>query len=56
MMLRYSLNEDAAAQAIESAVERVLDQGMRTVDIAGEGDDIFGTEAMGSAVVEAMSG
>jgi hypothetical protein len=29
---------------------------MRTVDIAGEGDDIFGTEAMGSAVVEAMSG
>jgi 3-isopropylmalate dehydrogenase len=56
MMLRYSLNEDAAAQAIESAVERVLDQGMSTVDIAGEGDDIFGTEAMGSAVVEAMSG
>jgi 3-isopropylmalate dehydrogenase len=55
MLLRYSLNEDAAAQAIESAVERVLDQGLRTVDIAGEGDDILGTEAMGSAVVAAMS-
>jgi 3-isopropylmalate dehydrogenase len=55
MMLRYSLNEDAAAQAIESAVERVLDQGLRTVDIAGEGDDVLGTEAMGRAVVEAMS-
>jgi 3-isopropylmalate dehydrogenase len=55
MLLRYSLNEDTAAQAIESAVERVLDQGLRTVDIAGEGDGILGTAAMGSAVVAAMS-
>src|SRR6201997_2078086 len=37
MMLRYSLNEEAAADAIEAAVRRVIDDGLRTGDIWSEG-------------------
>lgn len=54
MMLRYSLNETAAADRIEKAVETVLDQGLRTGDIMSEGCTLVNTEAMGDAVVAAL--
>ncbi|MBE6763930.1 MAG: 3-isopropylmalate dehydrogenase [Ruminococcaceae bacterium] len=54
MMLRYSLNEDAAADAIEKAVEKVLDDGLRTPDIYTEGTTKIGTDAMGDAVAAAL--
>lgn len=54
MMLRYSLNEEAAAARIEAAVEKVLDQGLRTGDIMSAGCTQIGTEAMGDAVVAAL--
>ena len=54
MMLRYSLGETAAADRIEDAVGKVLSQGLRTVDIAAEGDKTIGTKAMGDAVVAAL--
>jgi len=54
MMLRYSLNETAAADRIEKAVESVLDQGLRTGDIMSEGCTLVSTEAMGEAVVAAL--
>lgn len=38
MMLRYSFNLETEAQAIEKAVETVLDSGFRTADIAGHGE------------------
>jgi 3-isopropylmalate dehydrogenase len=50
MLLRYSLDEDAAAQAIEGAVERVLDSGLRTGDIAAPGESMCTTSEMGDAV------
>ena len=53
MMLRHSLNLDAEAAAIERAVNQVLDQGLRTADIAGGGAAI-GTTAMGDAVVQQL--
>jgi 3-isopropylmalate dehydrogenase len=53
MMLRYSLNESALADRVESAVERVLADGWRTPDIAGNGEAV-GTSQMGDAVVEAL--
>jgi 3-isopropylmalate dehydrogenase len=56
MMLRYSLDEAAAAQRIEEAVSVVLDAGLRTADIMSEGMRQVGTADMGDAVVEAMSG
>lgn len=54
MMLRYSLDETAAADAIETAVEKVLDDGVRTPDIYTEGTTKVGTAAMGEAVVAAL--
>ncbi|MEO6698906.1 MAG: 3-isopropylmalate dehydrogenase [Paraperlucidibaca sp.] len=56
MMLRYSLNAPQAAEAIEAAVGRVLDQGLRTADIYSEGTTRVGTKAMGDAVVAALAG
>ena len=55
MMLRYSLNQTALAEKIESAINVVLDQGYRTGDIAAQGETTIGTEEMGDRVVEALS-
>jgi 3-isopropylmalate dehydrogenase len=54
MMLRYSLGEVAAADAIEGAVSKVLDQGLRTADIWSEGMQKVSTNEMGEAVVAAL--
>ncbi|MDP1539621.1 MAG: 3-isopropylmalate dehydrogenase [Moraxellaceae bacterium] len=54
MMLRYTFNAEAAAKAIETAVGKVLDQGLRTPDIWSEGTTKVGTESMGNAVVNAL--
>lgn len=54
MMLRYSFNEFAAAEAIEDAVSTVLDQGLRTGDIMSVGMTKVGTKAMGEAVLAAL--
>ncbi len=54
MMLRYSLDEPEMAERIEKAVERVLDNGLRTPDIYSEGMTEVGCEAMGDAVVAAL--
>ena len=54
MMLRYSLNEEAMADRIEAAVNKVLDQGLRTPDIISEGMTEVNCEAMGDAVVAAL--
>lgn len=51
MMLRYSLGQEEAADAIEQAVSRTLDDGVMTADIATAGSTIVGTTAMGDAVV-----
>lgn len=52
MMLRYSFDLKAEADALEMAVDRTLDQGWRTADIFTEGMRLCGTEAMGQAVVD----
>ena len=54
MLLRYSLNEDVAAAAVDLAVQTVLDQGLRTLDIATDGEVAVSTETMGTAVVNAL--
>jgi 3-isopropylmalate dehydrogenase len=56
MMLRYSLDQPAAADRIESAVQAVLAAGLRTPDIWSEGTTRVGTCAMGDAVVAALAG
>ena len=54
MMLRYSLDAPTAAEAIEEAVGKVLDQGLRTGDIFSEGCTMVSTLEMGEAVLAAL--
>jgi 3-isopropylmalate dehydrogenase len=54
MMLRYSLGRADLAERVEAAVSRVLDQGLRTADIARPDEATVGTVAMGDAVVAAL--
>ncbi len=54
MMLRYALGQPEAAQRVEQAVQRVLQQGLRTADIAAPGAARVGTAQMGDAVVAAL--
>jgi 3-isopropylmalate dehydrogenase len=55
MMLRFSLNQEAAAQRIEDSVQAVLAQGLRTPDIYGAGTTKVSTVEMGDAVVKALA-
>ena len=54
MMMRYALNQPAAADAIEQAVLTVLDQNYRTGDIMSEGKTLVGCQAMGDALIKAL--
>lgn len=51
LLLRYSLGQDAAATALESAVAAVLAEGLRTADIAPAGSATVGTKAISDAVL-----
>lgn len=52
MLLRYSCDLDAEADAVEAAVARVLATGMRTVDIMSEGMTRLSCSDMGSAIAK----
>lgn len=52
MMLRYSFNMDEAADAVDAAVKKVLEDGYRTVDIMSEGMKQVGTIEMGDLIAE----
>lgn len=51
MLLRYSLDMDAEADAVENAVRQVLKDGYRTADIMSEGCRKVGTSEMGDLVI-----
>ncbi|WP_017718833.1 3-isopropylmalate dehydrogenase [Kamptonema formosum] len=55
MMLRYGLNQPAAADKIELAAQQVLDAGYRTGDIMSEGMKLVGCRQMGDALLEALN-
>ena len=54
MLLRYSLNLDAEADAIEAAVQKALEDGYRTVDIMSDGCQLVGCKEMGDAIVDRL--
>lgn len=54
MMLRYSLDLDKEADAVEAAVQKVLADGYRTVDIMSEGCRLVGTLEMGDLIAAAV--
>lgn len=54
MMLRYSLDLDQEADAVEAAVKKVLSDGYRTGDIMSEGCTPVSTTQMGDLLVERL--
>jgi len=54
MMFRYSLDLPEAADKIDGAVARVLEQGHKTADIAADGETPVGCQAMGRLVLEQL--
>ncbi len=54
MMMRYTFAQEVVAQRIETAVRRVLQQGLRTADIFEPGLQKTGCAAMGDAVIKAL--
>ncbi|MDO4356131.1 MAG: 3-isopropylmalate dehydrogenase [Clostridia bacterium] len=54
MMLRFSFDMPAEADAIEAAVSRVLDEGYRTADIWAEGTCKIGCAEMGTKIAQAI--
>ena len=54
MLVRYSLNDEARSQQIETAVQKVLQQGLRTGDIYEEGTQLVSCSEMGDAVLAAL--
>jgi 3-isopropylmalate dehydrogenase len=54
MALRYSLGLGTVADAVDRAIARVLQQGLRTRDIAALGEKSVGTQEMGDAVIAAL--
>ena len=55
MMLRYSLDLDKEADAVEAAVQKVLTAGYRTGDIMSEGCKLVGTKEMGELIADAIA-
>ena len=55
MMLRYSLNLDKEADAVEAAVQKVLTDGYRTGDIMSDGCKLVGTKEMGNLIADAIA-
>jgi 3-isopropylmalate dehydrogenase len=54
MLLRYSFDQEEAAVKIETAVRKVLKDGLRTGDIYETGTTKVGTKEMGDAVLKAL--
>ncbi|HEY8478056.1 MAG TPA: 3-isopropylmalate dehydrogenase [Chloroflexota bacterium] len=55
LMLEHSLDLVREARLVERAVEKVLEAGYRTYDIAEPGREIVGTAQMGSAIADAVA-
>ncbi len=52
MMIRFSLDLDKEADAIDNAVKKVLQDGYRTGDIMSDGCKLVGTKEMGDLIAE----
>jgi 3-isopropylmalate dehydrogenase len=55
MMLRHGLDRPDEAARIDAAVDAVLDRGLRTPDLAGEGETAVGTDEVTEAVLAELS-
>jgi 3-isopropylmalate dehydrogenase len=56
MLLRHSLGLEQEAAALEAAVDAVLNEGVRTPDVAHTGSETVGTTVMGDLIVQHLLG
>ncbi|MGB7563149.1 MAG: 3-isopropylmalate dehydrogenase [Prochlorococcaceae cyanobacterium] len=54
MLLRIGLHQEAAAADLERAVDRVLEAGYRTGDLAAKGTTVLGCQAMGEQLLAVL--
>ena len=54
MALRYSLDLDKEADNLDQAVQKVLDDGLRTKDILSKGKKEVSTSQMGDAIISKL--
>ena len=54
MALKYSLDLDKESDALEKAVQSVLDEGLRTKDILSKGTKEVSTSEMGDAIISKL--
>jgi 3-isopropylmalate dehydrogenase len=54
LLLRYALRLETHAQAVERAVDDAIELGLRTPDIARQGDKIASTSEVGDAIADAV--
>ena len=54
MMCKYSFGLDQAYDSVFNAVESVLNQGLRTGDLARDGEEVVGTKEMGQAILKEL--
>ena len=55
MMLKYSFDMQEDSQLIEKAVQNILTQGLRTIDIKEGADKIVSTQEMGKAIIDELN-
>lgn len=55
MMLQYTFSDLGNAQRIENAVEKTLQEGLRTADIFENGTKLVSTKEMGDAIIQRMN-
>ena len=55
MALRYSLDLESEADLLDLAVQKVLDEGLRTKDIMSKGKKEVGTIDMGDAIISKLN-
>ena len=55
MALKYSLDLDKEANQIEKAVQKDLDEGLRTKDIMSKNKKEVSTSVMGDAIISSLS-
>lgn len=56
MMMKYTFGDQAASEAVDQAVQNVLDEGHRTADLAAPGQSFLTTAQFGDKIVEALGG
>ena len=55
LLLRWSFGLHAEADAVEAAVEGILDEGYRTREIAMDGDETLNTRQMGDLIASRIN-